>query len=177
MLISLVAMAGLQVQFMVSNLAKHTPSVPEVRLVLVDSGPIAASNMDRRCEVRLNQEYVRAFSEEQLAGIVGHELAHCSLKHQHLKDLAKTTIDYQPLSWQYEYEADRLGVAIAHDAGYSTTQFEQWLASLPEDIEHPSGLARIKALSGGAQEYPEIVRVNQATATTMVVENGRVILR
>ena len=83
-------------------------------------------------------------SDDELATIIGHELAHNILRHRALKTSSK----------QSEYEADRLGVWLMARAGYDVdavipfwTRFEKRTnAGIFADGTHPSSKKRLAAV-------------------------------
>ena len=90
-------------------------------------------------------------SDDELATIVAHELAHNILRHITLNTPSK----------QAEYEADRLGVALMVRAGYNIdailpfwTRFEKRTnAGIFADGTHPSRKKRLAAVTAAVSEW------------------------
>lgn len=116
-----------------------------------------------------------ADNQAQLASVIAHEIAHINQKHgikalkravlaQGVAETAGVStstlaqIGYQlaldlPQSREYEYEADRVGLKILQQAGYSPMAFVNFLKQLenggqPEFLRtHPTNTNRIEALA------------------------------
>lgn len=144
------------------RIVAHTPGtfVSSLSLNEISSNTIAYSTLNgNRCRVVISSSFVRDNPVDAVAFVMAHEEAHCALRH-------RTTSDQQ-VTWQQEYEADLLGTAIANDSGlYNQDEVTHLLLSIGKDINHPSGIARIKALHNDEREYPQLVW-----------ENGRLLLK
>jgi hypothetical protein len=141
------------------GLIKKRAQLPEARLIIDDQLPIesvafSASTETEGCTLYLHSGFVRAVSSAQLAVIMGHELAHCSLDH-HRKIRETPEADVQYRTWEFEYEADALGLKFAGRPDLDTSAaFTQLMSLLPRQSGHPSGQSRVRAQRGGAREYP-----------------------
>ena len=112
------------------------------------------SGSDNECIVQIHPIVLAEGNPQELAALVGHEMAHCALKHHRQLSEANDSI-LQALAWRFEYEADDLGLKLALSAGFDARElYEAFLLRVPSDFAHPTGAARVAALRGGVREYP-----------------------
>ncbi len=141
--------------------------------------------------VPINQVYVTKkillsiSNDDELAGILGHEIAHVLLNHQRKLSSGfvfytgrqvfrnENAIDYDRLQSQ-EMDADAKGVALAKNAGYNPWGLHAALQKIVSDTsegvlgigDHPQGSLRIAALS------QVINRLEQQQQQTQLLTSG-----
>jgi hypothetical protein len=107
----------------------------------------------KTCTVIVNQNDISNKSENDLAFIFGHEVAHCVLKHNRFVLQHLNIVQQQYEYWKQEYDADRKGLDLALLAGYNAQEgAEHILHDTGSDISHPPGYARLVALNEGHRE-------------------------
>jgi predicted Zn-dependent protease len=131
------------------------PSAQIVR----SSAALASTSPDGRIYVSLGL-LVRMDSEDQLAAVLAHELAHFLLRHsaqdRRYQALTRSTVARMRFSRQEERAADRLGMDLMQEAGYSLSGMHAALRVLAAETvrppyrvlaweSHPDIAARIKA--------------------------------
>jgi hypothetical protein len=133
-------------------------------------------------------------SEEMLAGIMGHEIAHAVMRHsiqswRDVKDFKAVLSDPQifqktmlAMSRAQEFEADRYGLLYALRAGYAVTPIFSVYEKLPEmpnrlaanESDHPSNSERVKQLKKYANQLKQLLglwqEANQSALTGQLVE-------
>lgn len=131
-----------------------------------------------------------ADNQEQLASVIAHEIAHIEEKHgvKNLKQAAlaqgiaetagvstntlaqigyKLAVDL-PQSRDYEYEADRIGLEILQNAGYSPMAFVAFLEKLQEGNQpeflrtHPTNANRIEAIAREMEAQTTLNKENES---------------
>ena len=120
------------------------------RVQIVSGGSINAAADGQYVQVN-NAMLGFVASDEELAVVVAHELAHNILRHRALKTRSK----------QAEYAADRLGVWLMARAGYNVdivvpfwTRFEKRTnAGIFADGSHPSPKKRVAAVAAAVAQY------------------------
>lgn len=112
--------------------------------ILLGDGPNARS--DGRI-IQLQFDFARTLSDDQMAVVLAHELAHVVLEHRRRKeeaDIDNASImrhvgRNQQVNRQAEVEADRLSVHLLANAGYSPDVITRFWQS-PEGIEAGGGI-------------------------------------
>ena len=128
--------------------------------ILVTDGPDARSD-GRVIQVQL--EFAATLSDEQMAVILSHELAHTVLEHRRRKDaegIDNTSIwrhvgRNQGVNRQAEVEADRLSVHLLANAGYDP-------ALVPQFWQSPEGIR------AGGGKMPSFIYPSQAARADIV---------
>jgi hypothetical protein len=136
---------------------------------------VAESTLKRGCSVTVSSTFLAANGEDSVAGVLGHELAHCALHHKSGARLVQLESD----TWPNEYAADELGVTFAEKAGFKgRAGLQAVVARSLASLTHPSGLARVAALNGESRLFKTPINMsNMRMATTMAVVNGSLVLR
>lgn len=119
--------------------------------------------------VQIGVRFFERYRDEETAVIVAHELAHTILRHRIrleaagvkgglLKELGRNAA----LSQRVELEADVLGVALLHNAGYDPASAARFWRDRGSDIDgglfrsrsHPATARRIAAIEAAAAAIP-----------------------
>jgi predicted Zn-dependent protease len=154
------AMAADNPKFMFAKL-KTRAQIAKASLVIDKVLPsealaFSASNGATGCTVYLDTDLVRALPSDALAIVMSHELAHCSLGHH---ELIRKAVDAELVHalWEAEYEADAYGLQVAKRAGFNSREaFTELMRYFPADgVRHPTGHARVRAITEGVREYPQ----------------------
>ena len=116
-----------------------------------------------KCKISINpgiMDYYK-LSDDSLAWIIGHELAHCELKHNKHISLIRIARDL----WKEEYDADILGKELMTQAGYNfKVVFSEMLIKDILDSEgsttHPDRDSRLANMSTPNQirVYPDLIK-------------------
>lgn len=160
LLCSTTALSAENPRFLFSRIKNKSLETEQAHLVVDSELPsnslfFSSDTEEEGCTVYLHSQLVKKLPTGHLAVIMGHELAHCVLgHHRQLREAPEA--DLLRLLWEFEYEADELGLKLARLPGVKPrTAFKQLMAILPAGPKHPSGEARIQAIDAGAREYPE----------------------
>jgi predicted Zn-dependent protease len=133
---------------------------PSVRIVR-SSAALASASPDGRIYVSLGL-LVRVDSEDQLAAALGHELAHFLLRHsaqeRRYNGFTQSTVARMKFSRQHERAADRLGMDLMEEAGYSLSGMQGALRVLAAETYRPP--YRVLAW----ESHPDIAARNKASA-------------
>lgn len=154
-----IATAAENPRHLFARIKARTQHIDKVALVIAselpnDSMVFSAMTPEEGCTVYLSSQLVMNASTPELAVLMGHELAHCELDHHRLFREA-TEVELLRKQWEFEYEADHLGLKLVHRVVPGTRNaFEEIMSTLPRGARHPSGRDRLKAVRTGEREYP-----------------------
>lgn len=131
-------------------------------------GPKMTARSDGKV-VQIGVRFFERYRDEETAVIVAHELAHVILRHRLrleaagvqgglLKEMGRNA----QLSQKVEFEADALGVALLHNAGYDPASAARFWRDRGGDIDggifrsrtHPATKQRIAAIEAAAAAIP-----------------------
>lgn len=126
-----------------------------------------------QCSITVNPKYLNNLSDDAVAWVLGHEIAHCELKHGggHL-DPNK--------NWDQEYNADQLGAKLAQKAGYNPQsaykemtflkQHEKEVKADYQSSTHPDIDARMANLSGAKRQQAAIMKPSSEPTATKLAQ-------
>jgi hypothetical protein len=134
-----------------------------------------------RCKIFVNPRYMDNLSDNAVAWVLGHEIAHCELGHGNPMDLGNRILVKDPnKKWNEEYDADLLGAKLARAAGYNPELAYKELEILKQhyptingikkqSVTHPGYDDRMTNLSGGGrkQNTQGIMKNTNPPATQM----------
>src|SRR5512138_58828 len=154
-----IATAAENPRHLFARIKARTQHIDKVALVIAselpnDSLVFSAMTPEEGCTVYFSSQIVMKASTAELAVLMGHELAHCELDH-HRQFRETSEAELLRKQWEFEYEADDLGLKLVHRIVPGTrTAFEQILSTLPRGVRHPSGRDRLKAVRTSERAYP-----------------------
>lgn len=133
----------------------------------------AGGKLLKPCIVTISPQFLATLNRDAIAGVFGHELSHCALKHE---DPLTSPRASASTAWTQEYAADALGVVLATRAGFNgLAGLSSVVQGSPESITHPSGEARLAALSGQPQRQRELLNA-PAAKLVLLERDGHLII-
>jgi Zn-dependent protease with chaperone function len=174
------AMPQEEARTVVEHLAHYAPRVPAATLTIKEDSSAPRFPFvvyTDGCRLQVSSTFLKGMDGEAFTAAVAHELAHCALGHSHQLDLSVLPKNEQE-TWNREYDADLLGVAIARDAGLNILPgLTKLLSVTGASGTHPSGQQRIAAVSGEQRTFRELVRKPANMADGFHFKDGVLSLR